>query len=124
MGSAAAKVLGVHEFLVEQGCAKEPPVMYGDMSSALQWATRTGGGRSKHMGVRLLATQSWVAAERLRLMTVQSAEKDPDVLTKHVSRDTSEKFCARLSQKHVAKEFSQANKGSGDFQGRVTGVRQ
>ena len=35
MGSAVAKVLGVHAFLVEQGCAKEPSVMYGDMSSAL-----------------------------------------------------------------------------------------
>ena len=102
MGSAAAKVLGIHAFLAEQGFAKEQPVVYGDSSSALQLVTRTGAGRLKHMRVRLLAIQSRVAAERLHLMTVKSAEKGADVLTKHVSRETWEKLCARQNQRGIA----------------------
>ena len=64
MGSAAAEVLGIHAFFAEQGFAKESPVVYGESSSALQLATRKGAGRLKHVEVRLLAIQSWVAAGR------------------------------------------------------------
>ena len=37
MGKAAVEVLGIHSFLVEQGFAKEPPVVYGDSTSACSW---------------------------------------------------------------------------------------
>ena len=56
----------------------------------------------KHVEVRLLAIQSWVAAGRLRLMKVRSAENVADVLTKQVSRDTREKLCALLSLRATA----------------------
>ena len=102
MGSAAVDVLGIHAFPVEQGFPKEPPVWYGDSSSALQLANGTGAGRLKHVEVRLLAIQSRVAAGRLRLVKVESAENVADVLTKHVSRDTWEKPCARLSLRATA----------------------
>ena len=35
MGSAAVEVLGIHAFQVEQRFSKEPPVVFGDISSAL-----------------------------------------------------------------------------------------
>ena len=100
MGSAAVKVLGMHAFLVEQGFAKEPPVVFGDSSSALQSATRTGGVCFQHVSDRLLVIiQSWVAAERLRLQKVQSAENVADVLTKHrIQRYSSEIVCGFESE--------------------------
>ena len=82
--------------MVEQGFAKEPPVVctgcvYGDKSSALLLATPTGAGRLKHAEVRQLAIRSRVAVKRLRLMKVQGAEDVADVLTMHVSeRDMGE----------------------------------
>ena len=56
--------------------------MYGDSSSALQLANRTGAGRLKHVEARLLAVQSWVAAWTVTLD--ESAENVADLLTKHV----------------------------------------
>ena len=99
MGSAAVEVLGIHAFLVEQGFSKEPPVVWGDSSSALQLAHRQGTGRLKHVEVRLLAIQSWVSTGRLRLQKVLSANNVADVLTKHVSRVTWETLCAVLGLK-------------------------
>ena len=58
MGSNAVEVLGIHAFLMEQGFSKEPPVAWGDSSSALQLAHRQGRGRWKQVEVRLLALQS------------------------------------------------------------------
>ena len=49
MGSAAVGVLGVHAFLLDQLFAKEPPVVWGDSSSALQLAHRKGTGRLKRV---------------------------------------------------------------------------
>ena len=100
MGSAAVDVLGVHAFLVEQGLSKEPPVVWGDSSSALQLAHRQGTGRLKHVEVRLLAIQSWVSMGRLRLQKVLSADNVADVLTKHVSRNTWETLCALEGARH------------------------
>eukprot|EP00975_Prorocentrum_lima_P010115 2155992-Prorocentrum_lima.AAC.1 len=72
MGSAAVEALGLHAFLVEQGFVKEPPVIYGDSSSALQLAGRKGCGRLKHVEVRLLALQQWRQDGRIILRKVQS----------------------------------------------------
>ena len=100
MGSAAVEELGVHAFLVEQGFSKEPPVVWGDSSSALQLAHRQGTGRLKHVEVRLLAIQSWVSTGRLRLQKVLSADNVVDAFTKaHVSRTTCETLCAALGLK-------------------------
>ena len=101
LGSAAVEVLGIHAFLVEQGFSKEPPVVWGDSSSALQLAHRQGTGRLKHVEVRLLAIQSWVSTGRLRLQKVLSANNVADVLTKHVSRVTWETLCAVLGLKET-----------------------
>ena len=49
MGSAALEVLGLHAFLVEQGFSKEPLVVWGESSSALQLAHCWGPGRLKHV---------------------------------------------------------------------------
>ena len=51
MGSAAVEVLGIHAFLVEQGFAKEPPILNGDSSSALQLTNRSSARSLKHVEV-------------------------------------------------------------------------
>ena len=99
MGSAAVEVLGDTRVSGGTGFSKEPPVVWGDSSSALQLAHRQGTGRLKHVEVRLLAIQSWVSTGRLRLQKVLSANNVADVLTKHVSRVTWETLCAVLGLK-------------------------
>ena len=54
--------------------SKEPLVVWGDSSSALQLAHRQGTGRLKHVEVRWQAIQSWVSTGRLRLQKVLSAD--------------------------------------------------
>ena len=51
MRSASVEVLGMHASLMEQGSSKEPPVVWGDSSSALQMAHRQGTGRLKRVEV-------------------------------------------------------------------------
>ena len=50
LGSAAVEVLGIHAFLVNRGFSKEPPVVWGDSSSALQLAQPSGDGSSETRG--------------------------------------------------------------------------
>ena len=51
--------------------------------------------------------QSWVAAERLRLQKVQSAEHVADVLTKHrIQRYSSESVCASESESNGLSQSS------------------
>ena len=99
MGSAAVEVLGVHAFLVEQGLSKEPPVVWGDSSSALQLAHRQGTGRLKH--VRLSALQSWVSTGRLRLQKVLSADNVADVLTKFGSESIHVRYLHHVKLGHT-----------------------
>ena len=100
MGSAASEVLWAFAFLVEQGFKLEPPIVWGDSSSALQLASRCGAGKLKHVEVRLLALQSWRAEGRLRLAKVASAENAVDVLTKHVTRAIWIECSRRLGLHH------------------------
>ena len=93
MASAAVEVPGIQAFLVEQRFAKEPPVVYGDSSSALQLANRTGAGRLKHVEVRLLAIRSWIAG-RLRLMKVRCAENCRRADEGRIQRHVGEAMCA------------------------------
>ena len=94
MASAAVEVPGIHAFMVEQGFAKEQPVVYGDSSSALQLANRTGTGRLKHVEVRLLAIWSWIADGRLRLMKVRCAENCRRADEGRIQRHVLEDMCA------------------------------
>ena len=94
MASTAVEVPGIQAFLVEQGFAKEPPVVYGDSSSALQLANHTGTGRLKHVEVRLLAIRSWIADDRLRLMKVRCAENCRRADEGRIQRHVLEDMCA------------------------------
>jgi hypothetical protein len=96
MGSAAAEALGAQAFLVEQNLVREPPVVAGDSSSALQLAGRRGQGRLKHVEVRLLALQQWCQEGRLRLRKVASADNEADLMTKHVPRATWKWLAGRI----------------------------
>ena len=96
MGSAAVEALWLAGFLTEQGLLKEPPVIVGDSSSALQLASRVGQGRLKHVEVRLLALQHWHGQGRLRLRKVATADNVADILTKHVPRAILDKLLPYL----------------------------
>ena len=86
MGSAAVGALWLAGFLMEQGLLKEPPIVAGDSSSALQLASRVGHGRLKHVEVRLLALQHWHSEGRIRLRKIPTADNGADILTKHVTK--------------------------------------
>ena len=86
MGSAAVEALWLAGFLMEQGLLKEPPIVAGDSSSALQLASRVGHGRLKHVEVRLLALQHWHSEGRIRLRKIPTADNGADILTKHVTK--------------------------------------
>ena len=114
MGRAAVEVLGVHAFLVEQGFAKEPPVVYGDSSSALQLANRTAAGRLNHVEVGLLAIQSWVAAGRLRLMTsAKCGERGRRADEARLQRYLGEAMCTSESESN---SLSLSSSGMRDMQ--------
>ena len=57
LGSACSESLWLAGFLMEQKLTTVPPTIWGDSSSALAPAQRTGQGRLKHVEVRPLALQ-------------------------------------------------------------------
>ena len=89
-GSASSEALQLASLLAEQGWCTDPPLIFSDSSSALQLVGRRGQGRLKHVEIRLLASQDWKEAGRLRTAKVDTAENLSDLLTKHVTRATLE----------------------------------
>ena len=96
MGSAAVEALGAQAFLEKQGLVKEPPVIFGDSSSALRLASRRGSGKMRHIEVRLSALQQWRADGRLRLLKISGCDNIADVLTNHVTRAIWQHLCEGL----------------------------
>ena len=54
----------------DRGWAVEPPLAYGDRSSALTLVGRKGQGRLKHVEIRMLVIYDWKEEGRLRIHKV------------------------------------------------------
>ena len=86
MSAGAAEALGFRELLTDIGLPATIPLR-SDSTAAMSAATRQGLGRMKHVQVRDLALQQWIADGLLTLQKVASAANAADLLTKHVSQN-------------------------------------
>ena len=59
-------------------------------------ATRQGLGRMKHVQVRDLALQQWIADGRLTLQKIASSGNAAELLTKHVSQSVNLVFNSNI----------------------------
>ena len=84
MSAGTAEALGLGELLTDIGLLTTISLR-SDSTAAMGAATRHGLGRLKHVQVRDLALQQWIADGRLTLQKVTSAMNAADLLTKHVS---------------------------------------
>ena len=96
--SSALETLSIRVWLEEQRVPlSSPPTISTDSTSAMQLTGRRGPGRLKHIDIRALALQTWVAQHRFSVAYVGTADNRADILTKPVPFDTMEKHCVRCS---------------------------
>ena len=68
------------------------PTIHGDSSSALTLASRAGMDKLKHVEIRLLAIQDWVASGRLMLSKISTADNTVDLATKYLNAAKTFRF--------------------------------
>ena len=95
MSAGAAEALGLREHLTDIGLPTTI-VLRSDSTAAMGTATRFGLGRMKHVQVRDLALQQWIADGRLTLQKVTSAMNAADLLTKHVPQNVLQSLVPKL----------------------------
>ena len=93
--SAGAAALGLRELLTDIGLPATIRLRC-DSTAAMGAATRQGLGRMKHVQVRDLALQQWIADGRLTLQKVASSANAADLLTKHVSQNVLQSLVPKL----------------------------
>ena len=95
MSVGAAEALGLRELLIDIGLPTTVRLRR-DSTAAMGTATRQGLGRMKHVQVRDLALQQWIADGRLTLQKVASSANVADLLTKHVSQNVLQSLVPKL----------------------------
>lgn len=85
LGPLAPELLWVAGFLRECFDEKVSPTAFRDSSSALTVSSRIGMGALKHVALRLLCIQDWVAERRLELGKIGTLENTADIGTKFLS---------------------------------------
>ena len=79
----SCEALFLGEILRGMGFSLPPPILFSDSQSGLQVTARSGlGGRLKHLTVKELAIQSWIAAKRLVVRKCKGTRNPADYLTK------------------------------------------
>ena len=95
MSVGAAEALGLRELLTDIGLPTTVRLRC-DSTAAMGTATRQGLGRMKHVQVRDLALQKWIADGRLTLQKIASSANAADLLTKHVSQNVLQSLVPKL----------------------------
>ena len=95
MSVGAAEALGLRELLTDIGLPTTVRLRC-DSTAAMGTATRQGLGRMKHVQVRDLALQQWIADGRLTLQKIASSANAADLLTKHVSQNVLQSLVPKL----------------------------
>jgi hypothetical protein len=85
LGSIAPELLRVKGILQECFGETVTPTAFSDSSSALTVSSRVGMGQLKHVELRLLTIQDWVAEKRLALGKIGTLENTADVGTKFLA---------------------------------------
>ena len=91
----AAEALGLRELLIDIGLPTTVRLRC-DSTAAMGTATRQGLRRMKHVQVRDLALQQWIADGRLTLQKVASSANAADLLTKDVSQNVLQSLVPKL----------------------------
>lgn len=81
LGTGAVESLGITQLLREWDIIVVPLLMT-DSSSAKAVCSRRGPGRMKHIELRMLVIQQWLAEGRLRINKVSTHLNEADLLTK------------------------------------------
>ncbi len=71
-------------------------ILKEDASACIGLATRLGPGRMKHLEIRHLVLQRWVADKKLKIEKVKTTEQLADVLTKPYQKSVLHKLGPRL----------------------------
>ena len=95
MSAGAAEALALRELLIDVGLPATI-LLRRDSSAAMGTATRQGLGRMKHVQVRDLVVQQWIADGRLILQKVASSANAADLLTKHVTQNVLQSLVPKL----------------------------
>ena len=95
VSAGAAEALGLRELLTDIGLPTAVRLRC-DSTAAMGTATRQGLGRMKHVQVRDLALQQWIADGGLTLQKVASSANAADLLTKHVSQNVLQSLVPKL----------------------------
>ena len=95
MSAGAAEALGLRELLTDIGLPTTVRLRC-DSTAAMGTATRQDLGRMKHVQVRDLALQQWIADGRLTLQKVASSANAADLLTKIVSQNVLQSLVPKL----------------------------
>ena len=95
MSIGAAEALGLRELLTDIGLPTTVRLRC-DSTAAMGTASRQGLGRMKHVQVRDLALQQWIADGRLTLQKIASSGNAADILTKHVSQNALQSLIPKL----------------------------
>ena len=86
--SMGCELLYVVEILRQMGFKVAKPLLHSDSSSALKVAFRNGGGgRLRHLELKQLVLQHWVALHRLGLVKCLGTSSPADFLTKTTTLD-------------------------------------
>ena len=99
----AAYALGIQSYFRDWG-VELPITCYTDASSGLSFATRRGLGRIRHVETRFLWLQDRVALKHLRIAKVGTDDNPADILTKPMTREKLDKFCAMIGQESATEE--------------------
>ena len=95
MSAGAAEASGLRDLLTDIGLPATIRLR-SDSTAAMGAATRQGLGRMKHVQVRDLALQQWIADGRLTLQKVASSAHAADLLTMHVSQNVLQSLVPKL----------------------------
>ena len=87
IGSGATEALGAASILADLG-VRLTPVLYSDASAGISLARRQGFGKARHIELKYLMVQGWVAEQRLYVRKEKTEKNPADILTKAVDTAT------------------------------------
>jgi hypothetical protein len=93
----AAYGLGIQSYFRDWGIELKV-TCYSDASAGLSFASRRGLGRIRHVETRFLWLQDRVALKHLTVKKIGTEDNPADVLTKPLTREKIDKFCAAIGQ--------------------------
>ena len=97
----SAELLGMRSATKDWG-VESSGVVYADSSTAVAIANRKGAGKLRHINISTLWIQERQDREDLELRKVLGTENPADVMTKYLTRESTDKCMGYMSQERLA----------------------